>query len=80
MKQYAKKFVVFRHLASVPTPHGPSRESVRPVLGHSGEPVGYPDLRAAYAAADRMERQNRSPGQDCCANLHYTAGWLGEWE
>ena len=70
------RYTVFQHLQSVPTPHGNSRESVRPVLC-DGTPLILPDLRTAVAMAERLDECNRHGiGGIHCTNLRFTAGWL----
>jgi hypothetical protein len=49
------------------------------VLHADGTPMILPDLRTAVAVAERMDRSNRRGGGGIhCANLRFSAGWLGE--
>lgn len=73
----SRTYHVFRHLGPGRDERFAMRESVGPVLAPSGRPLGFEDLRAAEAMADRMTRENSRVGSDHCSNVRYTAGWRG---
>lgn len=67
----APRYCVFRHLGPLKHPSGiVLPERVNPVHTHGGELWCFPDLRAAVAAAERMDRDIHKP-----LNVRYTAGW-----
>ncbi len=76
-----RTYHVFKHLLPTTdqqgrTMGGSSYPSI--VKGFSGTPWIFDDLRTAVAVAEKLQRQNSTPGRDHCANVRFTAGWQGE--